>query len=59
MRWSPPIDSASPVTTHVDKSGRRTATPVAIAGPGRGWSACPGTSAPRGPVRRARSKPLF
>ncbi len=41
IRWLPPIDSASPspVTTHTLRSGRDTASPVAIAG-ARPWIEC-------------------
>ena len=41
MRWLPPIDSASPspVITHTSRSGRATATPVAMAG-ARPWMLC-------------------
>ncbi len=41
MRWLPPIDSPSPspVITHTSRSGRATATPVAMAG-ARPWIEC-------------------
>ena len=41
IRWFPPIESASPspATTHTDRSGRESASPVAIAG-ARPWIEC-------------------
>ena len=41
MRWLPPIDSASPSpeTTNTSRSGRASASPVAMAG-ARPWIVC-------------------
>ena len=40
-RWLPPIESASPspLTTHTERSGRETASPLAI-GAARPWIEC-------------------